>query len=140
MKQFHFTYHILSTTTIAAMMISTKSVFIAITTIAPWLLVSVNGMAELTQEMMQARNLQELLTAEREHRQLKDQGRNMRSRKLQDQGLVDSEHVLADMYDGVQGFYHGVASGKRRDLGPCVCFLSASYAIFHRTVSNTTSP
>jgi hypothetical protein len=31
---------------------------------------------------------------------------------LQAQGLEDSTTILADMYNGKPGFYHGVASGK----------------------------
>ena len=70
---------------------------------APW---GVSGMAELNAEMLQARNLEELLAAER---QPEEHRRRMR-RQMQD--LPDSVPILADMFDGTPGFYHGVASGK----------------------------
>ena len=67
------------------------------------------GMADLTHEMFQARNLEELQAAEWSyHRQLGAQRQN----NLKAEKLEDSRPILADMFDNQPGFYHGVASGK----------------------------
>ena len=71
-----------------------------------------HGMAELTPEMLQARNYEELREAERGHRQTKDDSHHRRARLLQKEGLDDSQHILSDHFGGTPGFYHGVASGK----------------------------
>jgi hypothetical protein len=75
------------------------------------LVAPVHGMAELTEQMMKARNVEELQAADHESRAEKVADRRLRQRMLQQQGLKDSLHILADQFGGVPGFYHGVASG-----------------------------
>jgi hypothetical protein len=76
------------------------------------LLPNVTGMAHLTPEMVSARNLEEYLEAEAKITASPEEIQSHRLRKLQAQGLEDSTTILADMYNGKPGFYHGVASGK----------------------------
>jgi hypothetical protein len=75
------------------------------------LVAPVHGMAELTEQMMQARNLEELQGADHEYRAQKVADRGLRQRMLQQQKLADSLPILADQFGGKPGFYHGVASG-----------------------------
>lgn len=73
----------------------------------------VESMAELTEALRTARTLDDLLEAEREHRQPKTfENMRIRKRLLQEQGLEDSEPILANSFGGEPGFFHGVASGE----------------------------
>ena len=80
--------------------------------VASCLLATVCGMAELTEEMMQAKDLDELLAAEGNQFAQKIANSDLRDRVLREEGLEDSMHILADYFGGEPGFYHGVASGK----------------------------
>eukprot|EP00977_Amphora_coffeiformis_P009290 scaffold2103_cov185-Amphora_coffeaeformis.AAC.35 len=71
----------------------------------------VRGMAELTEAMLTAKNLEELLALDQERRQTKAEAQLLRKRALAEHDLTDSEPILADMFGGEAGFYHGVASG-----------------------------
>ena len=71
----------------------------------------VRGMEELTEAMLSAKNLEDLLSLAQERREKNAEAFRLRERALQDLGLEDSEPILADMFEGEAGFYHGVASG-----------------------------
>ena len=75
------------------------------------LFVLVRGMEELTEAMLSAKSLEDLLSIAQERRDKHAETFRLRERHLQDLGLEDSEPILADMFEGEAGFYHGVASG-----------------------------
>jgi hypothetical protein len=94
-------------------MLSFRCVTVAFATFGSLLLPpQVTGMAHLTPEMVTARNLEEYLEAEAKIKASPQEIQNHRLRQMQEEGLEDSKIILADMYDGKPGFYHGVASGK----------------------------
>lgn len=70
------------------------------------------GMVELTEEMLRAGSLEEFLQLEHNQSAVKEANANLRQRMLQNSGYPDSQHILADHFGGMPGFYHGVASGK----------------------------
>lgn len=70
----------------------------------------ITGMADLSPDMLQARNLEELEQAQQalwdDMAQERRNGRHL-------QELEDSQHILADHFNSTEGgFYHGVASGE----------------------------
>jgi hypothetical protein len=75
----------------------------------------VHGMMHLTPAMREARTVEELMEAEQHNHPNGGVGdessQNIRKRMLQEEGLVDSATILADHFENVPGFYHGVASG-----------------------------
>jgi hypothetical protein len=71
----------------------------------------VTGTVELTDAMFKAKNLDELMAATKQFETARMGAKLMRERRLAEEGLEDSQHILADAFGGSAGFYHGVASG-----------------------------
>ena len=62
--------------------------------------------------IFQARTLNELAEAKKNHKHSTDRKDWYRGRRLQADGSLEvSQHVLADQFGGTAGFYHSVASG-----------------------------
>ena len=80
---------------------------------------SATAMVDLTHEMLTARTLEDFEAAQKKHADESGLGKDLRQRSLAEQGLEDSKHILADMFDGVPGFYHGVASGMSNVSWTC---------------------
>jgi hypothetical protein len=76
--------------------------------LAPW---RVAAMVELTDAIFKAKNLDEFMAANQQLEAARSGAERMRERRLAEEGLEDSQHILADSFGGNAGFYHGVASG-----------------------------
>jgi len=100
-----------------------KAIILIATLLLAQSLVVVHGMAELTPAMLAAENLEELLALEGQRQQQKEESRRLRQRSLQDSGIADSEPILAGMFGGEAGFYHGVASGTCHNRDIALIFM-----------------